>query len=671
MGDLHRRDRTNRPGLMHAILIVLACLWTLGLATSVRADSTGPLLQWNLDEGSGTVAGDSSGTGNAGTLSGGITWVPGVNGTAVSFDGASGAAKIASVSGLGSGNVPHTVAAWVKVTQLPANRAWILLLGNEGTGAHHWLINSSGVTQFGVWSGAQLNPALPVGQWTHVAITFDGSTLTGYVNGVAIGSKAATFNLQGDPLTVAQAHLGENYFNGAVDDVQVYDRALSAAEVAALAAVAPANQPPAVSLTAPAGGTSYTAPAGITLTADASDSDGSIARVDFYNGSTLLGSSTAAPYGFTWSDVSAGSYSLTAKATDNLGATATSAPVTVTVNGVAPTVSLTAPAGGATYAAPATVNLAATAAVSGGTISRVDFYNGTALLGSATAAPYGFTWSNVPAGSFSLTAKATDSLGNTATSAPVTVTVNGAAAAGIYYIYTDQLGAPRAITDTTNKVVWQWDSDPFGTAAPNEDPDGDGVKFSYNLRFSGQYYDQETRLHYNYFRDYDPETGRYIQPDPVGLEAGLNLYAYVNGNPLNKKDPYGLASVTVSFGGQALWGLSGGSAESGIGFDTKGNVCIVTTVCRPAETGTIGAFGGLGGSIEIEKGNFCDGSSASKSRNLAVSLGFGDAGSGSATTDENGRLTGGGRAFGGVGGGIGVSTLSCEIRTICTNVNPF
>ncbi len=121
-------------------------------------------------------------------------------------------------------------------------------------------------------------------------------------------------------------------------------------------------------------------------------------------------------------------------------------------------------------------------------------------------------------------------------------------ASGVYYIYADHLNTPRVITDGTNKVVWRWDSDPFGADAANEDPDGDGAKFRYNLRFPGQYYDRETGLHYNYFRDYEPTTGRYVQSDPIGLQGGLNTYAYVNGNPLSHADPLGLKPVPCGNG---------------------------------------------------------------------------------------------------------------------------
>ncbi|MGM0594722.1 MAG: RHS repeat-associated core domain-containing protein, partial [Pseudomonadota bacterium] len=102
---------------------------------------------------------------------------------------------------------------------------------------------------------------------------------------------------------------------------------------------------------------------------------------------------------------------------------------------------------------------------------------------------------------------------------------------------------PRIITNENGTEVWRWDSDPFGTTAANEDPDGDGVLFGYNLRFPGQYFDAETGLHYNYFRDYDPATGRYVESDPVGLDGGLNTYAYVASNLLRYVDPLGLVKV--------------------------------------------------------------------------------------------------------------------------------
>jgi len=391
------------------------------------------------------------------------------------------------------------------------------------------------------------------------------------------------------------------------------------------AGTAPNNLPPNVSLTSPANGATFTAPASVTVSATASDSDGTVTKVDFYAGNTLLGTDTASPYSFTWSNVAAGNYVITAVATDNNGATTTSnaasiavtggggstlpagwtdadvgavgaagsaswttganggtysvtgagadvwgttdalhyaykpltgdgsivarvasiqnvnawtkagvmmrnslspsaaqafmlvaassakgtpfqrrvsdgntsvstsgafvtapywvklvrsgnlitasesadgtnwtvvasdnftmgstilvglavsshvagTPATATFDNVTiggsnppppnnpPSVSLTSPANGTTLTAPATVSIAANASDSDGTIAKVDFYAGGTLLGTDTASPYSFTWSNVAAGSYVITAVATDNGGATTTSGAVSITVNG------------------------------------------------------------------------------------------------------------------------------------------------------------------------------------------------------------------------------------------------------
>jgi hypothetical protein len=392
------------------------------------------------------------------------------------------------------------------------------------------------------------------------------------------------------------------------------------------AGTAPNNQPPTVSISSPSNGATFTAPATIAIAANAADADGTVSKVDFYAGSTLIGTDTTSPFQFTWNNVAAGSYSLSAIATDNLGATTTSAAVSITVNGgggstlpagwsnadvgatgatgsstfsngtftvsgagadvwgtadalqyayrtlngdgtivarvvsiqnvnawvkagvmirnslsagaaqgfqlvaasaskgvpfqrrtvdggasastagslntaprwvklvragnlisgyesangttwtlvgsdtftmgttvlvglgvsshvtgtlatatfdnvtvttssppanTPPTVSLTSPASGASFTAPATIGLAASASDSDGSVSKVDFYSGTTLIGTSTSAPFQITWSNVPSGTYSLKAVATDNGGATGTSATVSITVSSGSSNGL------------------------------------------------------------------------------------------------------------------------------------------------------------------------------------------------------------------------------------------------
>jgi len=300
------------------------------------------------------------------------------------------------------------------------------------------------------------------------------------------------------------------------------------------------DAPPSVSITSPAANSVFQAPATIQISASAADPDGTVAEVDFYQGGSLIGAATSAPYNFTWTGVGPGSYVLSAVAIDNMDASTVSSGVTIRVN-APPAVVLTSPATGASFTAPATIPLAADTSDSDGTLASVTFYQGTTPIGTVTSAPYTFSWTNVGQGSYALTAVATDNDGAVTTSPTVNVIVNSGVAQ-IYYIVPDQLNTPRLVANQAGTTVWRWDNtEPFGNSLPNDDPDGDGVPFGLDLRFPGQFFDRETFLHYNYLRDcYDPATGRYCQSDPVGLVGGLNPYLYVRNYPLELADPTGL-----------------------------------------------------------------------------------------------------------------------------------
>jgi RHS repeat-associated protein len=137
-------------------------------------------------------------------------------------------------------------------------------------------------------------------------------------------------------------------------------------------------------------------------------------------------------------------------------------------------------------------------------------------------------------------------------------------APAIYYVHSDHLGTPRMVTDTAGSLRWSWDlmaAEPFGVTAPNEAPAGQAStqQFALNLRFPGQYLDKETGSFYNYFRTYNPSTGRYLQSDPIGLEGGLNTYTYVGGNPMSFTDPQG----------KFLVGVVGAGVGAAIGFGSS------------------------------------------------------------------------------------------------------
>lgn len=360
-------------------------------------------------------------------------------------------------------------------------------------------------------SGVTVNPS-PVAVNQSATVTVTGSSLCGSIQVDYGDGTVRTYANGGLPYTTTSDP--HSWTSGGTYTIKVDGQGNCYGQVTATLTVN-ANPPPTVALTAPASGASYAAPASIALTATASDADG-INRVEFYSGATLIGTDTTSPYGMTWAGIDSGTYSFAAKAYDSLGASATSAAVSVTVralgtvsvspspivvnqqasitvtgsascqavtidysdgaqtypigslpttqyhtwttagtktvtvtgngqsciaggsisttvtvnNNPPPAVSLTSPANGATFAAPASITLSATATDSDG-INRVEFYSGTTLIGTDTTSPYGMTWAGIDGGSYSFTAKAFDSLGASATSAAVAVTVRAVGAVSV------------------------------------------------------------------------------------------------------------------------------------------------------------------------------------------------------------------------------------------------
>jgi RHS repeat-associated protein len=161
----------------------------------------------------------------------------------------------------------------------------------------------------------------------------------------------------------------------------------------------------------------------------------------------------------------------------------------------------------------------------------------------------------------------------------------------IYYFINDHLGTPQKLLDENAGVVWSADYKPFGEADVNVSI------FANQFRLPGQYFDAETGLHYNWFRYYDPSTGRYLRADPIGL-AGMdpNIYGYVLNDPVNAIDPLGLWSA---WGGGSIigaWGPWGRNRGGGVAWDSgNGGAGLY---------GTSGSSSGAGASAGMEVGFF-------------------------------------------------------------------
>ena len=186
------------------------------------------------------------------------------------------------------------------------------------------------------------------------------------------------------------------------------------------------NHAPTVTIISPTNNTTFKTSANVNITANASDTDGTIVRVRFYSGLDLVGEKTNAPYTISLTNLALGNYQLTARATDNGGAVTASTSIQITVIAATnepPAISILSPTNNAILSAPLDLVIEVNADDPDGSISKVEFFNARRLLGQASTSPFTFTLSNAPAGNYALLARATDNLGAVTVSNPTFVTI--------------------------------------------------------------------------------------------------------------------------------------------------------------------------------------------------------------------------------------------------------
>lgn len=228
------------------------------------------------------------------------------------------------------------------------------------------------------------------------------------------------------------------------------------------------NKPPTVALTLPVSGTVFAAGANIAVSASAADTDGAVRKVEFYSGTTLLGSASLPPFQIVWPNVPAGDYILTAVATDDQNAATVSALVSIRVQGPnqPPRIAIDAPSPNSTLTAGGDVAVWASASDADGAIIRVDFFVDSVKIGQALNSPYSVVWSSAPAGTHVITARAFDDAGGSATSTPVQVNLTPktgpilsveaySAADGFQLALAGEVGKRYSIEATTDFVAWR------------------------------------------------------------------------------------------------------------------------------------------------------------------------------------------------------------------------
>jgi chitodextrinase len=419
--------------------------------------TTGLVAAYAFDEGAGSTAGDASGNGKSGSIVG-AAWAVGRFGRALSFDGIDDRVDLTPLGTFYK--TAFTYEAWAKKrttkTDVTVLGSWAAaqdggpMIWSDHVAGRYRLTLNAGITNY-LDSGHV--PTTEV--WEHLAVTYDGATARFYVDGVEAASRPFTGNV-GDTNVWRIGAYGPGpagFFDGLVDEVRIYDRALTQGEIqsdmATAVGAADTTPPTMPGSFAETGNTIATISTSWTPSSD----NVAVERYDLYRGGVLVDSTTSTS--FTFPDLSCGtSYDLGVEAVDtagNVSARATLTAATRDCDTTPPSVALTAPADGATVSG--TITVSADAADDDAVVGVQFRLDGNPLGEEDTTAPYALSWSTLATanGAHTLTAVARDPSGNSTTSAPVTVTVDNApvSAAGLVAAYAFDDASGTAAADAT------------------------------------------------------------------------------------------------------------------------------------------------------------------------------------------------------------------------------
>ena len=472
---------------------LLVCLWLLVVSMlSVTIDpvaleaQTGLVAAWSFNEGAGTTVADASGNNNTGTISGATWSTLGRYGNALTFNGVNNLVVINSSASLNV-TTAMTLSAWVFPTATQSG--WRTIMQREVDA--YFLNASSDAGPLRPAGGGTLNgtvrnivgpSALAVNAWTHVAVTYDGAAIRLFVNGTQVAAVARTGTLETNtkPLRIGGNSPYGEYFQGRIDDVRVYNRALTATEIQSDMAVSASLAPPRLAIVQPVAGSlimSTTVPVTYTASGDLTE----VNHVHFTLDANpeVMDLTFDGAYQFT--NVLVGSHVLTGYLVraDHSKIAGTDASVSFSTGAAdftPPSVAVTAPAPGATVTG--TVTVTATASDNASGVAGVQFFlDGVPLGAEITTAPYTSAWNTptVANGPHSLTARARDGAGNQTVSTAVGVTVDNSSSTdpAVVGLWSQVYDLPLVAIHTAlmpNGKVLAWDDHTDGTGAGVFDP---------------------------------------------------------------------------------------------------------------------------------------------------------------------------------------------------------